>query len=271
MGQTPSHPQPNARLQVIAAGLPRTGTTSLSLALSILLNGPVYHAGIQHILSYPDEKPLRRAIKLLERTPYRNASDRQVVEDTLKGLFDSGYVAVADSPYAQFTPELLHLYPHTIVLCTTRPTQPWLHSLSQLLRAGSLATTYKTALVPIARLFPTYTPLLTSTRWKEIYSHPDGSPMEMYEVPERHVEWLKEVVPKERLFFVDVREGWGPICEALGMEVPEGVPFPRVNDGDEVVRIAREFVRRGMVRWAVVGSVLVVLGAVMWGIWWKST
>ena len=62
-------------------------------------------------------------------------------------------------------------------------------------------------------------------------------------VPFRHVgeegsaqlyyEWVsavKRTVPPERLLVFDVKEGWGPLCRFLDLPVPEGEPFPRVND-----------------------------------------
>ena len=50
MGQQASVPKPGTQIQVIGAGLPRTGTTSFSRSLEILLNGPVYHVGTQTTL-----------------------------------------------------------------------------------------------------------------------------------------------------------------------------------------------------------------------------
>lgn len=47
MGQQASVPQAGAEIQVIGAGLPRTGTSSFSAALEILLDGPTYHGGTQ--------------------------------------------------------------------------------------------------------------------------------------------------------------------------------------------------------------------------------
>jgi hypothetical protein len=47
MGQKVSVPKAGAEIQVIGAGLPRTGTASFSAALEILLDGPTYHGGTQ--------------------------------------------------------------------------------------------------------------------------------------------------------------------------------------------------------------------------------
>ena len=42
-------------------------------------------------------------------------------------------------------------------------------------------------------------------------------------------QWLGE----DRLLVFDVKEGWEPLCRFLGVPVPEGVPFPRLNDAAE--------------------------------------
>ena len=64
--------------------------------------------------------------------------------------------------------------------------------------------------------------------------------------------WLKKTVPEDRLIFFDVKDGWGPLCKALGKEVPKDVAFPNINDGEAIERFAKTHVQRGMIRWAVV-------------------
>src|SRR5215204_624669 len=46
---------------------------------------------------------------------------------------------------------------------------------------------------------------------------------------ERHNEEVKQRVPVEKLLVYEVKEGWGPLCEFLGVEVPDK-PFPHLND-----------------------------------------
>ena len=38
-----------------------------------------------------------------------------------------------------------------------------------------------------------------------------------------------------RLLVFDVREGWAPLCDFLGVEVPDE-PFPRLNEAQEMRR-----------------------------------
>ena len=47
--------------------------------------------------------------------------------------------------------------------------------------------------------------------------------------------WNKEVqerVPAERLLVYEAKEGWEPLCELLGVEVPRDMPFPHLNDAE---------------------------------------
>jgi hypothetical protein len=48
---------------------------------------------------------------------------------------------------------------------------------------------------------------------------------------ERHNEEVKQHVPAENLLVYEVREGWGPLCEFLGVEMPDE-PFPHLNDSE---------------------------------------
>jgi hypothetical protein len=53
------------------------------------------------------------------------------------------------------------------------------------------------------------------------------------EVFERHNEEVKRRVPPERLLVYEVQEGWGPLCEFLGVPEPEE-PFPSRNDAAQM-------------------------------------
>jgi hypothetical protein len=56
-----------------------------------------------------------------------------------------------------------------------------------------------------------------------------------------HTEMVKAGVPADRLLIFDVREGWQPLCEFLGVPVPDE-PFPHLND-THWVRRAFEYLR----------------------------
>jgi hypothetical protein len=55
------------------------------------------------------------------------------------------------------------------------------------------------------------------------------------EVFERHNREVLRHVPEGRLLVYEVKQGWGPLCEFLGVEEPTK-PFPRLNDTAEMRR-----------------------------------
>ncbi|KAB8213682.1 hypothetical protein BDV33DRAFT_209978 [Aspergillus novoparasiticus] len=89
------------------------------------------------------------------------------------------------------------------------------------------------------RYFVAYISLLQA-QWDKIY---DGSRDNTY-IDERHIEWLREVVPADRLVLFDVKDGWGPLCQTLGKEVPKVIPFPRINDSKAIDRVAEYHKKR---------------------------
>lgn len=49
---------------------------------------------------------------------------------------------------------------------------------------------------------------------------------------------MAEARASERLLVYEVKEGWAPLCEFLGVEEPDK-PFPHLNDSDEMRRNVR--------------------------------
>jgi hypothetical protein len=80
------------------------------------------------------------------------------------------------------------------------------------------------------------------------------------EVFNRHNDQGRRDVPADRLLVYEVREGWAPLCAFLGVPVPEGKPFPHLNDAAEF----RARIRRGArivraVGYAVLGLAALIL------------
>lgn len=254
MGNEASKPKPGTPFRVIAAGQARTGTASMAAALTILLDGPVYHGGTQLIKGNP--RDVTAWTRILRRFPVETEPDKEIVRGTLAELLD-GYAATADHPGPLFMPELLELYPDATVICTVRDPDAWVKSMRRV--AGHVtASLLRLVLLPLpgVRHFPAYIDTIS-----DCFMHLYGELPLTTQSYHRHIEWLKKVVPEDKLVFFDVRDGWGPLCDALGMEVPD-VPFPRVNDGEALDRVASETIARGMKRWGIIlGAVVGVASA----------
>ncbi|KAK4627749.1 hypothetical protein CLAFUR0_04217 [Fulvia fulva] len=134
MGIEASKPKPGAKFQVIGAGLPRTGTASLAAALSILFDGPIYHGGTQ-VCKSGNTFHMRAWTDILSHTPFKTSKDEDYVKIKMKTVLD-GDVGCADTPMAQFVPELMELYPGAKVICTVRDADAWAKSMDQTAQAS---------------------------------------------------------------------------------------------------------------------------------------
>ena len=75
---------------------------------------------------------------------------------------------------------------------------------------------------------------LNYTTWTAVEAG-EATALEYFEMWNRMV---IDTVPPDRLLVYDVREGWEPLCEFLGLPVPEE-PFPRLNDYETVQWIVK--------------------------------
>ncbi|KAL6355243.1 hypothetical protein LRP88_11492 [Fusarium phalaenopsidis] len=257
MGQQYSHPKPGARLQVIGAGLSRTGTASFSKALEILLDGPVYHGGTQSTLG--PEAEIKTWIKVLDQWPPKDEATRRANLDLTKSRTD-GFVAITDSPGCGLVSELMTLYPDAKVICTVRDADAWQRSMEAV---GNAATQWFLRFIlfplPTMRFFVDYIDALRR-QWLIMYGEREPVTSRVYH---QQIAWLKENVPQDHLFFVDVKDGWEPLCRALDLPVPKDVPFPRINDSQAIESFAKWHVNKGLMRWL---GIFGVVGASAWAV-----
>ena len=61
-------------------------------------------------------------------------------------------------------------------------------------------------------------------------------------------EQVKREIPAERLLVFEVKDGWEPLCQFLGIPVPEE-QFPNVNDTAEMQRNIRRMKRSCYLSW----------------------
>jgi hypothetical protein len=200
-------------LRVVGAGLGRTGTHSLKVALEQLLGAPCYH--MLEVLQHPESIPV-----------WQDAVDEKPVD--WYALMD-GYRAAVDWPVVGFWEELADAFPDAIVLLSTRSSsQAWWKSADETIFAvtrrgvGDAPPDMQAQLHMIQGLFERFTP-----QWNA-----DDGGEAARRAYEEHNAHVRATVPAERLVDWMPGDGWEPICAALDLPVPKE-PFPHVNTTDE--------------------------------------
>jgi hypothetical protein len=192
-------------LQVIGAGLPRTGTASLGLALNHLLGGEIYHMSV--IPGHPFDLGIGWNQALRSEKPDWEA------------LF-SGYIAAVDWPASHFWHELSTAYPNALILLSVRDSaKTWWESAE-----ATFLPFARTGLAPDWEHGHGLQTLLAQFAGTEDWN----DPATLQATYERHNEAVRQTIPAHRLLQWQASEGWGPICRALDVGVPER-PFPWVN------------------------------------------
>ncbi len=240
----------------------RTGTTSFTAALEILLNGPVYHGGTQLLKN--DESHIKKWIDVTQHTPIRSEEDRQYVLNGVKELV-SGFAACTDVPTVAYTQELMTLYPNAKVICTVRDPERWWASMEPVVKKANfkvLGWILKT--VPVLRYFRQFHDAMDDGRFGELYFRKGEKKQPARITYDRHIEYLKETVPADRLFFYDVRDGWPALCKILEVpEPPEDVIFPKLNDSVVMAEFMQASIKQGLINWAsIIGAGVAATAAI---------
>ena len=186
-------------LEVISAGLGRTGTHSMKLALAMLGFGPCHH--MTELIGNDGQTQMWRAHVRGEAPGW----------DALY----AGYRSAVDWPTAHYWRELADYYPKAKLLLTVRDADKW----------------HKSVVATIAKAMnSTNNP--ESFGRKVIGEQVFGGRIEDRDhavgVYEAHNAAVKSAFGPDRLLVYDVAEGWGPLCAHLGVPEP-GEPFPVTN------------------------------------------
>lgn len=195
-------------LQVVGAGLGRTGTSSLRVALEQLLGGRCYHMSVVATRGR-DVAAWRRLVDDGERPDW--------------SAFFAGFVASLDWPAAGYWAEIAAAHPDAHVLLSTRANaQEWYASFEKTILPLYLDP--KRYPQPAIRLGCD----VTVRTFTERIDDPDAAKAAY----EAHNAAVRASVPTGRLIEWSPGDGWAPLCAALGVDEPDE-PFPHVNQSDE--------------------------------------
>lgn len=202
-------------MKVIGVGFGRTGTRSLKEALEELGFEPCYHM-IEALQSASHKKMWIAAAEGYQINWHRMLS---------------GYEAAVDWPVAHFWRELVAAYPDAKVILTTRDPWPWYSSARETIYPLSrIPGPVTELLVPVLRNLRRVTDL---TIWQGTFGGRFEDAEHAIDVYQRHHREVVAALPPDRLLVFDVRDGWKPLCDFLGVPPPEGTAFPHANERRE--------------------------------------
>ncbi len=192
-------------MKVIGLGVGRTGTYSLKKALERLGMGPCHH--MEEVLVHMQEQvPLWAAA----------ADGRPDWEAIYKN-----YGSAVDWPTAGFTRELTAAYPSAKFILTVRTPEIWAESFSETI--GKVMV-IKDQLPPeMQDWLSMASRVITNTGFPVGLAVP-----ELAKAFRAHTEAVQAAIPADRLLVYEVKQGWEPLCEFLGLPTPDE-PFPRTN------------------------------------------
>ncbi|KAK5995394.1 hypothetical protein PT974_03798 [Cladobotryum mycophilum] len=236
----PTTPNP----PILCMGMARTGTASLAAALQILGVNRVHHG----ITSCRDDS-LDWEWDVLDRAAdatfpvlptYTGKPFSRAEWDEVFGSYDA--VTDVASFYAT---SLIRAYPEARVILVDRDIDKWFTSITpifgkmsdpkyqKLIRRMSKLTGSKSGIVCIKM----------EMGWTEAQK-PEEILQNAKTAYQRHYKEVRETVPKEQLLDFKLQDGWGPLCEFLGKEVPD-VPFPHENDAAAYAKFEKEMRKKG--------------------------
>ena len=212
-------------MKIICVGIGKTGTKSISKALRHL--GYTVFDWEEQVFDFQDHwvDVFQNGALLDVKRVYQHAD------------------AVVDAPGNFFWEEILEAYPDSKVILSEREEDSWLKSLVNQLQVfeAVISRRFLVVLSPTSRkqIFILYSHLTA------ILGSADPKSACVLRTRYRmHNHRVKSLVPPEKLLVYNVKQGWKPLCDFLGCEVPT-VAFPHKNVKDEIAEAPLSETRSG--------------------------
>ena len=140
-----------------------------------------------------------------------------------------GYRSQVDWPGARYWRELARHFPEAKVILTVRDPDAWFDSVQATIAPfvaarGTHPSPHVNAIAEMAH------EMIVAQVFDGRLSDRDHATRVFRE----HIAAVQAEIPPDRLLTFDLREGWQPLCDFLGVEVPD-IPFPKTNSSKEFV------------------------------------
>jgi hypothetical protein len=205
-------------VKVIGAGFGRTGTLSLKAALERLGFGPCYH--MVEFLEHPEHGPLWASALRGETVDWEHVF--------------AAYESTTDWPACNFWRQLADTYPEARVVLTVRDPERWWNSMESTIFAAVRAGTLPGSAAAVAAMRQMSELLMAANFEGRI-----GDREHVLRRFEEHNDRVRRGIAPDRLLVYQVSQGWGPLCDFLGVEEPDE-PFPRLNEGANFAAFVQE-------------------------------
>lgn len=229
-------------MKVISAGMPRTGSQSLGLALEIL-GHRTYTMGLC-VQSYRELGAWARHAEGVEAIDFRR--------------FFEGYGASVGLPACLFYEELMEAFPDALVVVSPRDPERWYGSFDRLRQMQAKAASVLGLLPRTRAMRRTLEGLIGRVFLQgDAFAGKDACIAAYH----RHNQRVVDTVPPERLLVFTVDQGWEPLCAFLGVPVPD-VPFPHINRSESVVKRS---IAKALARDVAYAAAVLALTWLLWG------
>jgi hypothetical protein len=242
-------------LKVIGAGYGRTGTLSTYTALNEL-GFPCYH--MFEVIENKANKTHLDFWRGVANSPPGTRHDWNKVL--------SEYTAAVDNPACCVWRELKEANPEAKVLLTLHPRGPeaWYESTIDTIYFTENVWQFKILewLTPFGRKFGDMSRKLVWGRTLKGVMDDRAKAVARYNA---YIEEVKAAVPPQKLLIYKVTEGWVPLCEFLGVALPNE-PFPNLNDRETIKKIIRDIIKGSYIMLGLTIAAIVAVVAALW--WW---
>ena len=119
------------------------------------------------------------------------------------------------------------------VVLTVRDPEAWYKSVNDTIygAAQAIETMPEMAEKPVAKM-------LKAVVWDGDLEGTFADKQKTLSIFENHNREVREYVPSDRLLVFEVKQGWSPLCNFLGVDIPDE-PFPHVNDTESFLENMR--------------------------------
>jgi hypothetical protein len=215
---------PRAPFFIIGAGLSRTGTEAMAAAMEILFGGRAYHGGTAIVVG-----GIAKEGVLWKRS--EGGPDFGKIFD----LREDGivYNSTFDLPGNFYVKELMERYPnYRVILTMRRSAEEWADSVLNTIVPVS-AQLHFLDKITCRRVGPIHRAMEFADEYGLVkrlgISNDETTREQLIQEYNMHLEYIRRIVPTDRLIEFQAGDGWDGLCRSLNVPVPN-VPFPRKNE-----------------------------------------